>query len=177
LVAGTRRDVVHTWNIFIVGDPKGRELDEMRLGPQDLRAAKELISLAAPIIDALRQSNNVATERAKQSAAEQAEAAKDAPIGINGDQAIDISQKTTRNFVIELVRRAYQRVRTAGGFARKEIVAGALRKFGADFVDGAEPQFVAFLAQISDALKNYVAHAWPDHALNQIVALILRYFR
>jgi hypothetical protein len=93
LVAETLRDVVHTWNIFIVGDPKGRELDEIRLGPQELRAARELISLAAPIIDALRQSNNVATERAKQAAAEQAEAAKDAPTGINGDQAIDLSQK------------------------------------------------------------------------------------
>jgi hypothetical protein len=80
----------------------------------------------------VRQSNNVATERAKQAAAEQAEAAKDAPTGINGDQAIDLSQKTTRNIVIELVRRVCHGVRTAGGFARKEIVAGVLRKIGAD---------------------------------------------
>jgi hypothetical protein len=177
LVAETLRDVVHTWNIFIVGDPKGRELDEIRLGPQELRAAKELISLAAPIIDALRQSNNVATERAKRAAAEQAEAAKDAPTGINGDQAIDLSQKTTRNIVIELVRRVCHGVRTAGGFAGKEIVAGAFRKVGADVVAGAEPQFVAFFAQISDALKNSVSHAWPGHALNQIVDFILRAFK
>jgi hypothetical protein len=58
---------------------------------------------------------------------------------------------------------------------RKEIVAGALRKIGADAVDGAEPQFGAFIAQISDALKNYVAHAWPGHALNEILGLILRH--
>jgi hypothetical protein len=158
LAAETLRDVVHTWNIFIVGDPKGRELDEIRLGPQELRAARELISLAAPIIDALRQSNNVATERAKQAAAEQAEAAKDAPTGINGDQAIDLSQKTTRNIVIELVRRVCHGVRTAGGFAGKEIVAGA------------EPQFVAFFAQISDALKNF-ARTTAGAALRKLEAM------
>jgi hypothetical protein len=174
LVAETLRDLIHTWNIFIVGDPKGRELDEIRLGPQDLQAAKELIYLAAPIIEALKQSNNVATESAKQATAEQAKAAKEALADINGAQAIDLSQKTIRNFVIELIRSTYQRIRSARRFARKEIVAGALRKIGADAVDGAEPQFVAFIVHISDALKNYVAHAWPDHALNQIIDLILR---
>jgi hypothetical protein len=176
-VAEGLRDLVDTWNIFIIGDPKGRELDEIRLGPQELQAAKELISLAAPIIEALKQSNYVATEGAKQTVAEQAEVAKGAPADINGDQAIALSQKTTRNFVIELMRGTYQRIRSVGGFVRKEIIAGALRKIGADFVDGIEPQFVAFVAQISDALKNYVAHAWPDHALNQILAEILWHLR
>ena len=91
LVAEKLRDLVDTWNVFIVGDPKGKELDQFRLGPQELQAAKELISLAAPIIEALRQSNNVATERAKQATSEQAEAAKDALGGIHGDQAINLT--------------------------------------------------------------------------------------
>jgi hypothetical protein len=79
--------------------------------------------------------------------------------------------------VIELVRRVCHGVRTAGGFAGNEIVAGAFRKVGADVVAGAEPQFVAFFAQISDALKDFVSHAWPGHALNQIVDFILRAFK
>jgi hypothetical protein len=56
LVAETLRDVVHTWNIFIVGDPVGRELDEIRVGPQDLDVAKQVIAAAAPVVEALPHS-------------------------------------------------------------------------------------------------------------------------
>jgi hypothetical protein len=53
LVAETLRDLVGTWNIFIFGDPKGRELDEMRLGPQDVEAAKAVVVAGAPLVEAL----------------------------------------------------------------------------------------------------------------------------
>jgi hypothetical protein len=33
------RDLVDTFNVFIVGDPKGRELDQIRLGPRERAAA------------------------------------------------------------------------------------------------------------------------------------------
>ena len=56
LVAETLRDLVHTWNIFIVGDRKGRELDEMRLGPQDVEAAKRVVAAAVPIVEAIEHS-------------------------------------------------------------------------------------------------------------------------
>jgi hypothetical protein len=72
LVAETLRDVVHTWNIFIVGDPKGRELDEIRLGPQEVDTAKRVVAAAAPIVKALQQSENVATPTAIEAVAEQA---------------------------------------------------------------------------------------------------------
>jgi len=36
------------WSIhgifFIVGDPKGRELDDIRLGPQEVQAAKQVVA-------------------------------------------------------------------------------------------------------------------------------------
>jgi hypothetical protein len=64
LVAETLRDVVHTWNIFIVGDPNGRELDEIRLGPQEIEAAKGVVVAGAPVVKALQQSDNVARHRA-----------------------------------------------------------------------------------------------------------------
>jgi hypothetical protein len=99
LVAETLRDVVHTWNIFIVGDPKWRELDEIRLGPQDVDAAKRVVAAAAPIVKALQHSENVATPTAIEAVAEQAETAKTAPAGIDGDQAIGFSRMATVNFV------------------------------------------------------------------------------
>jgi hypothetical protein len=126
LVAETLRDLVHTWNVFINGDPKGRELDEMRLGPQEAKAAKPVIAAAIPIIEAIEHSENVVTPLAVEAVAEQGEAAKNALPGINGDQAIDLSRKTTGNFVSELLRNAYASVRKEAGFAWKESRAGFL---------------------------------------------------
>ena len=71
-VAEALRDVVHTWNIFIVGDPKGRELDEVRLGPQEAEAARQVIAAAAPIVEAIERSENVATPLAVEAVAEPA---------------------------------------------------------------------------------------------------------
>lgn len=69
----------------------------------------------------------------------------------------------------ELIRRAYR-------FTSKEIFAGALRKVGSDIIEDGAPAF-AFFGQISDQIKYYVAHAWPDHAMNRIIDLILHHLR
>ena len=38
---------------FVLGDPRGRELDQIRLGPQDREAARRIAELAAPIASAV----------------------------------------------------------------------------------------------------------------------------
>jgi hypothetical protein len=154
----------------------------MRLGPQELRAAKELISLAAPIIDALRQSNNVATERAKQAAAEQAEAAKDAPTGINGDQVIDLSRKTTGNFVSELLRSAYSLCRGEGAVAWKEFRAGIYRAAGTATFNAVAASvslagIIWFVVRYADALKSFVTASWHNPTLVEIIDFIVRVWR
>ena len=118
---GNARDLVHTWNVFIVGDPKGRELDEIRLGPQEVQTARQVVAAAAPVIEALQHSENVATPTAIETVAEQTEAAKTAPAGIDGDQAIGLARKTAGNIVIEILRNAYASVRKEAGFALREF--------------------------------------------------------
>jgi hypothetical protein len=54
LVAEALRDLVETFNVFIVGDPKGRELDARRPGPAELNAIKRVLAAAAPIVEAVR---------------------------------------------------------------------------------------------------------------------------
>jgi hypothetical protein len=184
LVAETLRDVVHTWNIFIVGDPIGRELDEIRLGPQEVEAAKRVVVAAAPVVKALQQSENVATLTAIEAVAEQAEAAKTAPTGIDGDQAIDLSRRTTGNFVVETLRNAYAAVRNELSFARTEYRAGIYRAAGAaTFAGGAagagtvayySPAILSFIARHADALKAYVEAAWHNPMLGEIINLIVR---
>ncbi len=184
MVAETLRDVVHTWNIFIVGDPKGRELDEIRLGPQDVEGAKQVIAAAAPVVEALQHSENVATPAAIEAVAEQAEAANTAPAGIDGDHAIDLSRKTTGNFVVETLRNAYAAVCNELSFARKEYRAGIYRAAGtATFAGGVagigavayhSPAILSFVARNADALKAYVDAAWHSPTLGEIIDLIVR---
>jgi hypothetical protein len=61
LVAEKLRDLVETYNVFIIGDPKGREHDSVRLGPQDRDAAKATVDVAAPIVGAILVSDGIVT--------------------------------------------------------------------------------------------------------------------
>jgi hypothetical protein len=179
LVAETLRDLVHTWNIFIVVDPKGRELDEIRLGPQDVDAAKQAVAAAAPIVKALQHSENVATPTAIEAVAEQAETAKTAPAGIVGDQAIELSRKTTGNFVAELLRNAYASVRKEAGFAWKESRGGFYRAAGANTLNVVAGSvivagIISFVVRNADILKAFVTTSWHNPTLVEIIDFIVR---
>ena len=184
LVAETLRDLVHTWNIFIGGDAKGRELDEIRLGPQDVEAAKQVNAAARPVIVALQQSESVVTPEAIETIAEQAETAKNAPAGIDGEQAADLSRKTTGNFVSELLRRAYSLCLGEGRVAWKESRAGFYQAAGAATftvtgpvgyaVYNNWPAIVSFVARNAEALKDLVIAAWHNPTLVEIVDLGVR---
>jgi len=181
LVAETLRDLVETWNIFIVGDPKGRELDEIRLGPNDVEAAKQVVAAGGPIVQAIQSSVGVATLEAIESVVEQAETAKTPSAGIDGDQAIDLSRKTTGNLVSEILRRTYSLCRSEAAFAWKEFRAGVYRAPGtAAFVGiaGATavewPRIVSFVAENAEALKAFVEAAWHNPTLVEIIDEIVR---
>src|SRR5262249_49829681 len=79
LVAQLLGDLIETFNVFIAGDPKGRELDQVRLGPQDRNAAIAMVGAAVPIVEAVKTSEGLATAVAKEALVEQVEAALDAP--------------------------------------------------------------------------------------------------
>lgn len=181
LVAETLRDLVHTYNVFIVGDPKGRELDEIRLGPHDVEAAKRVMAAAGPIIEALQHSENVATPEAIEAVAEQAETAEMASPGVDGDQAIGLARKTTGNIVSEILRRAYALLRNEPAIALKEIRVGVYHKAadaalmaGAGAVALYWPTLVSFVARNADALRAYVEANWHNPTLIEIISAIVR---
>lgn len=176
LVAETLRDLVHTFNVFIVGDPKGRELDEIRLGPQDVEVSKRALVAAQPIVQALQNSEGVATLEAIDAVVEQAETAKTAPAGIDGDQAGDLSRKTTGNFVGQLLR-LVNGLRNKSGFAWKQIREGAYQAVGAAGVGGVvfyRSEITSFVVSNADALKAFVEANWHNPTLIEIIDAIVR---
>jgi hypothetical protein len=177
------RDVVETYNIFIIGDPRGRELDQVRLGPQERATAAELIKTAAPIIEALRGDDAVATSDAKAMLGEQIDAAVSAPVGINGDQAIALASKSTGNLIVEMLRLTYapiRRLSPEAAFAWKEMRAGAYRAVGtatAAVIGGVlfYPDIVAFIVRNADSLRAFVVQAYENPALRQVIDAVVQF--
>jgi Protein of unknown function (DUF1488) len=172
-VAEMLSDLVDTFNVFIVGDPTGRELDQVRLGPQERHVARVIVDAALPIVEAARMSEGLATPLALEALTEEIEAARDAPAGIEGDQAVDLSRKTSSNFVVTLLRSAYARVRAEPEFAWREYRAGIYRGLGTITAAGiASWPIIAFIGNNAEALKVFVAHAFNNPTLIQIIDLI-----
>ncbi len=172
-VAELLRDLVDTYNVFIVGDLTGRELDQARLGPQERNDANAIVNLAVTIAEAVQVSEELATAAAIDALTEQVEAARTAPPGIDGDQAIDLSRKTASNFVIELLRSAYARVSAEPGFAWKEYRAGVYRNLGAVTVAGLVGwPVISFVVNNAQALRMFVEQTFHNSTLLQIIDVI-----
>jgi hypothetical protein len=176
LVAEMLRDLVESYNVFIVGDPAGRELDQVRLGPQDRRQAEAIVQLASPIAVAAQSPEGLATTAAIEALTEQLEAARLAPPGLDGDQAIDLSRKTAGNFIAELLRSAYIRVRGEVGFAWKETRAGTYRYAGPALIAGGYVSpIIAFVADQASNLRLFVEQAFHNPTLVQIIDVISKF--
>ncbi len=162
LVAASLGDFIDSFNVYVIGDPRGLELDSIRLGPQDREAARKIAALAEPIARAADEPHSPATPAAQETLTEQVEAAIDAPHDINGDQAAELARKTAGNFVSELLRRAYAPIKKLGAvakseakFAQKEFRAGLYRASGTAAFAGLSiaywPEIASFVARNADA--------------------------
>lgn len=172
-VAEMLRDVVESYNVFIVGDPAGRELDQVRLGPQEQDAAKVIVDLAIPIVEAVQASAGLATADATEALVEQVEAARDAPPSVDGDQSLELSRRTTQNFLIALFRGAYARIRAEAGFAWKEARSGTYRYAVPGLIaSGQVPQIIGFVVEQANNLKLFVERAFNNPTLLHIIDVI-----
>jgi hypothetical protein len=171
-VAEMLRDLVESYNVFIVGDPSGRELDQVRLGPQERRRAEVIADLALPIAKAVQESEGLATTAAIEVLTEQMEAARNAPPGLDGDQAVNLSRKTTGNFIVALLRSAREEI----GFAWKEIRAGTYRYAGPALIAGGYVSpIITFVAAQASNLKLFVEQAFHNPTLVQIIEVISKF--
>jgi hypothetical protein len=185
LVAANLGDFIDSFNVYVIGDPRGLELDRIRLGPQDREAARKIAALAAPIARAAAEAQSPVTSAAQETLIEQVGAAIDAPDDINGDQAVELARKTAGNFVSELLRRAYTPVQKLGGvvtgeikLALKEYRAGIYRAAGTTTFAGLSylywPEISSFVVRNADALRAFATAAYQNPKLVEIIDLIVR---
>ena len=191
-VASLLKDLVETINVFVVGDPSLMELDAVRPGPQETEAAKEEISVVAPMIDDLVNNPNVATESAREVLSEQANNMKIADESLPGRQTAEFGRRSIQNFVGELLRRAYVPVQALSrmaksetGIAWKGVREGAYRAIGAGLITGAATDLVGvtnfsgaiirFVIRHAHTLIAYVTKAFQNPTLVEIINWIARY--
>ena len=182
-VAERLRDVVLTWKKFVneIKDEQGHYPSEKAPDRNDVEEAKQVNAAAVAIVTEIRASE-IATPAAKEAVGEQAQAAKEAPDGLEGDQAKVLSSKTIKNFVATLLRGAYAPIKTEAAFAWKEYrgkfygAAAAATASGIGYAAYNNwPAIVSFVVRHADALKEFVSTAWHDPTLVEIVNSIVRF--
>lgn len=188
LVAENLGDFIDSFNVYVIGDPRGLELDQLQLGPKDREAARKIAGLAAPIASAATDPDSPATPLAQEALSEQVAAAIDAPDDINGDQATELARKTAGNFVSELLRRAYTPIQKLGEVitgetkvALKEYRSGIYRAAGTATFVGLSgggylywPQISSFVVRNADALRAFATAAYQNPKLIEIIDWIVR---
>jgi len=172
-VAEAVRDLLDTYNVFIIGDPTGRELDQVRLGPQERDEANAVLNLSVTISEAVRETDDLATPLAVEALTEQVEAARGAPSGVDGDQAVDLSRKTTGNLVVELLRFAQTKITAEVALAFKEYRSGVYRGFGTmtAVALGSVP-VLAFVVANAQTLTMFVEQTFHNPTLVKIIEII-----
>jgi hypothetical protein len=171
------RDLVETINVFVLGDSALMNLDAARPGPEEIAAASEEVKTLTKTLHDLTSNGSVATKEAREVLEEQTENMNTKTDTLAGRQGVEFSRRSIRNFIGELLRRAYARVQTLSiaakgeaGLAWKGAREGAYRATGAGVITGGVTDmlgvtnftnaFVEFVVQHADSLTAYVIRAF-----------------
>jgi tetratricopeptide (TPR) repeat protein len=187
-VATLLKDFVETINVFVIGDAALMELDAARPGPQDFAVAKEEMTILAPALREAMVDPNVATESAQEALQEQVENLQADAKSLHERQAADFGRRTIRNFVSEILRRAYAPVRalakSESGFAWRSVRDGAYQAIGAGALAGFVSELsgvtsfhqvlIQFVTRHAETLTAYVVKAFQNPALVEIIGWIAR---
>ena len=177
--AGPLRDFVESYNIFIVGDAKGRELDRKSLGPGERDRDEAAIAAIESVIAALRSTPDVATEAASEILQELSDAAKSAPKSLAGDQDVALARDSIGNWFLTLMRKAQRGIKDETAFMSKEVRAGVYRGAGAIIAAGAVasywPAVAHFIAERADALKAFASLVYNNPSIPQMIDAITQH--
>jgi hypothetical protein len=174
--AGPLRDFVKSYNIFIVGDAKGRELDRKSLGPGERERDEAAITAMEPVIAALRYEPEVATEAVPEILQDLSGAAKSAPKGLAGDQDVALARDSAGNFLLALIRKTYRpiademRVFTSTD-VREKVYAGVITTVAT----ASWPAAAHFIAERADALIAFARLVYNNPSIPQMIDAIAQH--
>jgi hypothetical protein len=162
-VAARLRDVVQNFNAFISGDPKGRELDDRRHGPDAREDSVRVVEAAVPLVEAVRASG-IATIAAIDVLAEQLAAAQAAPApGMDNDRATGLARRSFGNFILTALR---------AGLAM--AVAGIVGDEAVGVIAGSPHAVVTYLVSHAPELTSFADHAMHNPAVTRAIEAIAR---
>jgi tetratricopeptide (TPR) repeat protein len=187
-VAPLLQDLVETINVFMIGDPVLMDLDAARPGPQEIVVAKDEVAVLTPMLSEAITNPDVATEPAREILKEQIDNLQDVTESLHERQAADFGRRTVRNFVSEVLRRAYAPVRelakSESAFAWKGIREGAYRTIGTGVLTGLvtdlsgvtsfHKTLIQFVGRHAETLSAYVMKAYQNPTLVEIINWISR---
>lgn len=168
------RDFVGSYNVFIVGDAKGRELDRLRLGPDERKSGADAIQTIAPVMAAMPNAPEVVTPAASQSVIEQISAAQNAPATPAGDRDVALAKDTSANWLIAITRKARKIIASETGFAWKGTREGAYRAGGAAGGAYVGWQTLKFIADHAPQLKSFADQTLANPAIQQIIDAVVK---
>jgi hypothetical protein len=188
-VAVALRKPVETWNVFVLGDSDLVELDAKRLGPQEQQIAVENINAARPIVENAATDRQITTEQTGNVLTASLQAASSPIDNINTKQAQDLAEGTSRNLVIQIVRRGYlfcqnlvdpqtdearalvveykKGIAKAAGVASFGAAAATI-SYGASYA----ASFFEFVALNAEVFKAYITIALQNDQLSQVIDVI-----
>jgi hypothetical protein len=164
-------------------------LDAKRLGPQEQQSLLNDINAARPILESAAADRNITTEQAGKVLNVSLRAASVLADNIHTKQAQDVAAGTSKNLIIQLVRRAYltcQSLADPQNDEDRELVSeykkGIARGAGNATVGAAvatatylvpyAASFFEFVVQNAAAMKGYIAVAFQNPQLSQVIDAI-----
>jgi hypothetical protein len=188
-VAESLRNPIEAWNIFVWGDADLSVLDAKRIGPQEQHAIVHTLTTARPIVENAAESREITTEQAARVLSASLKTADFPDHDLNTKQAQDLANGTSRNLIVQIVRRAYlfcqdlidpkteeakalvaeykAGVAKGAGLATVPATLG-VATLGAHYAG----HFFEFVVENAIPLKAYLAAAFQNDQLTQVINTI-----
>ncbi|MGA9600875.1 MAG: hypothetical protein WBS22_11610, partial [Methylocystis sp.] len=180
--AGKLEDFVESYNVFIVGDSKGRELDRKRLGPGERERDEKALAEVAPAIEDLQKEPQVATIAASEELVELTQTAQSAPQGLAGDQDVALARDSIGNAFVALwrkARRAWSELDEVSKIALGGLIAGAAKHEGEklavaieNFVGG---PILHYVVRWAEEMKQFAMALYNNPSVQQLLDAIVRH--
>lgn len=174
-VAESLRDLVETYNQFVIGDEKLSARDAQRLGPQERETVEAEVKLGKAVIKVAVKTDRVFDLEAREELQRHLANADAAGKNLHGDQALEQSRKTMRNAILEIAKTGRDEIRHALRKTTEGVYSEAGKTIFTKLKDNPS-EVVTFISQNGQALIDYATQALHSPALVNIVEQVVKLF-
>ena len=184
-VAEGLRGPVQAWSMFVQGDPQLSEIDKYSLGPQEQQKVIDSLKVAAEVIKPTIDDGRLLTPRAANTVGDAIRSASSTSSDINTKIAQDFADRTSRNLLSQILRKAYllyeaivEPVSEEARALRADMVKNASHAAGGAAATAALAAgnhalpFLEFIATNPAIVKQYILIAFQNVQMNEIVDAI-----